>query len=240
MSNNKNKNALVTGAAKRLGREIALFLAREGWNVAIHSHTSSADEVIKEAESYGVKAVEVKGDLNNFSELRQVVLKANEQLGEISLLINNASIFEQCRFMDTEEDIFDRHMAINFKAPFYLSQDFARQSEGGGHIINICDTFVLRNRTSYFSYLLSKKSFRDLSKMLALELAPEHRVNTLLPGTIQEFSNNMDEGFISKRTEELPMGELVKAPEILDTIKYLLDGNATGQEIFLDGGEHLI
>ena len=178
--------------------------------------------------------------MNNSEETRALISKANEALGEITLLVNSASIFEKCKFTETEEDIFDRHMNINFKAPFFLSQDFAKQCTNNGHIVNICDTFTNKRKTSYFAYLLSKKVFRSFSKMAAAELAPKIRVNAVLPGAVEEYSENVDPQFLEKRINELPMKKLVKVDEIIKAILQLEESNLTGQELFLDGGEQLL
>lgn len=240
MSSGNNRNALITGAAKRIGREIAIELAKQGWNIALHYHTTSPTDVVKELESYGVKATTIQADLNIYSQTRDVLLKANEELGEISLLINNASIFEKYKFMDTDEDIFNRHMNINFKAPFFLCQDFARQCKGSGHIVNILDTKVTQNKTTYFSYLASKKSLAELSGMLALEMAPNIRVNAISIG-VTELSDDIDQQYLDDRVNSLPLKKKTTLDEINKTLSFLIQNDyLTGQNIFIDSGEQLI
>jgi pteridine reductase len=240
MSRIITKNAIVTGAAKRLGRDIALELAKNGWNIAVHYNTTEPKDVLKEIAALGVKAVAVKGDLLNFDEVSKLIAKAAKQLGEITLLVNNASIFEKIKFMESDENVFDSHMDIHVKAPFFLAQEFHLQCHSGGQIINIVDSFVCRNKSTYFTYLLAKKALRDLSKMLAVELAPAVRVNAVLPGAIEEYRSNFDQDFINRRLGNLPMKKLVTSKDVTNAIMFLTNSNLTGQEIFVDSGEQLL
>ena len=240
MSINNVKNALVTGGAKRLGREIAIALAKDGWNVAVHHNSTPADEVVKEIEELGRKAVAIKADLVNFAEVRNTMAQASSALGKISLLINSASRFEHVKFMDSEENTYDAHMDVHVKAPFFLSQEFARQCQNGGQIINIIDSSVTQNDGGHFAYFLSKKALRALSKMMAKQLAPGILINAIFPGAIEEFSDNVSKEFLELRKNKLPMKKFVTAKEITDTIILLTKTSLTGQEIFVDGGEQLI
>jgi NAD(P)-dependent dehydrogenase (short-subunit alcohol dehydrogenase family) len=239
MSSIKTKNALVTGAARRIGRDIALALANNGWNVAVHHNSTSADEVTNEIKKLGVKAIAIKADLDNPGDTKKLIAKAKAELGEINLLVNNASIFEKVSFKDTSEDVFDRHMNIHLKAPFFLAQEFATQTSNG-QIINIVDSKVTKNRTAYFAYLLSKKSLADLTRMLAVELAPNIRVNAILPG-LTELSDEVDQEYINKRVSQLPLQRKVATSEITDALLYLANSGAhTGQSLYLDSGENLL
>lgn len=240
MSRNIIKTALVTGAAKRLGAEIAIALAADGWNIALHYNSTKPDSVLEKIRKHGVKAEAIKADLNDFRQLRNIVPQATENLGEITLLINNASIFEKVSFAETDEDVYGRHMDIHVKAPFFLTQDFASQCTGRGQVINIVDSFTSKNKSSYFAYLVSKKSLRSLSKMLSLQLGPNILVNAVLPGAVEEFSENLDQAFLQRRISEIPTQKLATAKQITDGILYLANNNLTGQELFIDGGEQLI
>ena len=223
------KNALITGAAKRIGREIAIALSAAGWNVVVHYNKTKPDW-----------PKSVQADLNNFGEVTGLVKRAQDVLGgEINLLINNASIFEKVSFAETSEDVFDRHMSLHVKAPFFLAQAFAAQTKDG-QIINMLDTNIVRNKTTYFAYLLSKKSLGSLTQMLAVELAPNIRVNAVCPSTIEGFSSNLDKDYLLQREKELPMGKFANLQSVLDAILFLTTSQLTGQEIFVDGGEQLI
>ncbi len=239
MSRKNVKTALVTGGAKRIGREIALSLAKNGWNIALHHNTTPADKVLKEIKAFGVEAIALKGNLHDHASVVKLIPRANAQLGEISLLVNNASIFEKIPFSETSEDVFDRHFGLHVKAPFFLAQEFAKQTKNG-HIISIADAFTGRNRSKYFAYLASKKALRALNKMLAVELAPDIAVNVILPGAVEEYSDNLDPEFLQRRIGQLPAGKLGSTAQILETLHFLLGCGLTGQEIFVDGGEHLI
>jgi NAD(P)-dependent dehydrogenase (short-subunit alcohol dehydrogenase family) len=235
----KTKTALITGSAKRVGKAIALALAADGWNLALHHNSTSPDKTIAEIAKFGVKFCTIKADLNIHAEVLRVVAEANAQLGEISLLVNNASIFEKCSFAETNEDIFDRHMNINFKAPFFLSQAFAAQTSAG-QIINLSDTRVTDNKTTYFAYLHSKKALSNLTKMLAVELAPHVRVNEICIG-ITELSDNHDQEFLNKKVAALPLQRKTTVAEICESILHFNKFDyLTGQSIFLDSGENLL
>lgn len=236
---NAPRNALISGAGKRVGQAVAIALAKNGWNVALHHNSTDIAQTVAGVEKLGVKFCTIQANLNNHADVLQVLPQANAALGEISLLVNNASIFEKCSFAETDEDVFDRHMNINFKAPFFLSQAFAKQTENG-QIINICDTNVSKNKTTYFAYLLSKKSLSDLTKMLAVELGPRILVNGIFPTTISEFSDNVDQHYLQKRTKDLPLKNITNIVEILDAVNFLINSNLTGQEVFTDGGEQLL
>jgi len=236
---NSPKNALITGAAKRVGRAISLALAADGWNVALHHNSTDIREVSQQCQKLGAKVCTIKADLNNLSDLKNVIPAANSQLGEISLLINNASIFEKCSFEDTDEDIFDRHMNINFKAPFFLCQDFAKQTQNG-QIINISDTRTTDNKTTYFAYLNSKKSLSNLTKMLAVELSPSIRTNEIALGAC-DMEQSYDRKYLEKRVSQTPLGVAIDLNDITNAILYLSKQTyLTGQTLYIDSGENLI
>lgn len=239
ISENRNKTALVTGSAKRVGRAIALALAADGWKIALHYNSTDVSEVATECQKLGARTVTIKADLNDFTELQTVLPKANAALGEVTLLINNASIFEKCSFADTSEDVFDRHMNINFKAPLFLAQAFAKQCSGG-QIINISDARVTDNKTAYYAYLQSKKALSDSTKMLAVELAPKILVNEICIGTT-ELYDNLDQKHLDEKVNRLPLRHKTTLAEICETILHLNKSSyLTGQSIFLDAGEQLI
>lgn len=222
------KRALITGGAKRLGRHIALALAKSGWEVVIHYNSTQPDTELKKVTKAFVQA-----DLMNSNELDSLF-----KCGKIDLLINSASIYEKIGFIDSKESDFERNFALHVKAPYFLSQKFA--SQGGSHIINIVDAFVVNHKTKFFPYLLSKKSLLELSRMLAVELAPKVRVNAILPGVMREFNSNLDQDFLAQRRKLLPQGDFASANEVVQAIKFLCESVLTGQEIYVDSGEHLI
>ena len=223
------KTALITGSAKRLGREIALSLTNDGWEIIVHHNKTAPDaELVKLA-----KAV-VQADLLNFNELPELF-----RHGKIDLLVNSASVYEKKSFAASTEQDFDDNINIHLKAPYFLSQLFAKQATNG-HIINIVDAFTKRSKTNFFPYLLSKKALLDLTKMLAAELAPNIRVNAILPGVMREFSTNLDPEFLAKRKALIPQGDFASSADVVKTIKFLNETSLTGQEIYVDAGEQLI
>ena len=219
------KTALVTGSAKRLGKEIATSLANNGWKVIWHHNSTPIDVA---------GAVSVKADLTDFGQLPKLF-----EHGKVDLLINSASIYERKKFADSTEDDFDRNINLHVKAPYFLSQYFAKQTENG-HIINIVDAFIVKNKTVHFPYLLSKKALWDLTKMLAIELAPNIRVNAILPGAMREYSDNLDPEFKARRKAQIPQGEFATSKEVISAINFLINSELTAQEIYVDAGEHLL
>lgn len=163
-------------------------------------------------------------------------MKADFQ--DLEVLVNNASIFEPATIKNTEIELFDRHLAVNLKAPFFLIRDFAR-FVGTGNIINIIDTRMSKNDYTYAAYTLAKKSLADLTSMAALELAPDIRVNGIAPGFIlapEEASHD----YLDKLKQKLPMCQQGNVKQICQAMIYLLENDfVTGQLLFVDGGQHL-
>ncbi len=233
--------ALVTGAAIRIGKEIAIALAYDGYNIALHYNTSAkeAKKTKSEIERLGVFCELFQADLNDRKTYAPLVKKVLAKFPDCNILINNASIFERANFAETDEDIFDRHMTINFKAPFFLSQAFAKKCRAG-QIINILDNKITKDIGAFFAYLLSKKSLAAFNRMAARELAPNIRVNGIAIGTTG-ISKSLKAGDIEKKREILPMKEEVKIEHITRTLIDVINSrHLTGQCIFVDGGENLL
>ena len=240
MSSRKTKNVLITGAARRIGREIAIALAKDGWNVALHHNSTPATSVMKELKKFRIKSVAIKANLQDAASAKKLMQAACKELGQISLLINNASIFEKVSFAKTSEDIFDRHMNIHLKAPVFLSQEFAKQTKNG-QIINILDSNINANKNMHFIYQISKKSLAELTKHLAIELGPDIRVNAVCPSSVAGYTDNIDQDLLKKRLQKAPLKKFSGAEAICNAILYLDNADySTGQFIFSDGGEHLL
>ena len=169
------KTVLVTGAAKRLGRAIALHLAGAGWNVAIHYHGSAAEaeEVAAAARASGVKAATFKADLSREEDTAGLIGRAAIELGPLTALVNSASIFENDDWQSANRASWDAHMETNLRAPFVLSQTFARQVPGKGAIVNIIDQRVLKPTPQFISYSLSKAGLHWLTTTLAQALGQQ-------------------------------------------------------------------
>ncbi|WP_136620010.1 MULTISPECIES: SDR family oxidoreductase [Mesorhizobium] len=235
--------ALVTGGAKRIGRAIVEDLAAHGFAVAIHCNRSriEADALAAAINASGGRAAVIAADLTDMDAVGDLVGQAQAALGPLSLLVNNASLFEDDSVLDFDWRAWDRHFAVHVKAPALLAQNFARALPGEqeGLIVNMIDQRVWRPTPRYFSYALSKSTLWTATQMMAQSLGPRIRVNAIGPGPTlknarqddSDFSAQVD-GLILKRGPELP--------EFGATIRYLWEARSvTGQMIALDGGQHL-
>jgi NAD(P)-dependent dehydrogenase (short-subunit alcohol dehydrogenase family) len=239
----RKKSVLITGAGKRIGRAIALDLASQGWDVAVHYFTSKddADDVVTEITRQGGRAVAVQANLGVEAETAGLVPAAVEQLGVLTALINNASVFERDEIDSADRESWDRHMETNLRAPFVLSQAFARQlpAEERGCIVNIIDQRVWNLTPHFVSYTLSKAGLWTLTQTLALALAPRIRVNGIGPGPTLRNDRQSEEHFAAQ-WENIPLQRPTGPEEICQGVRFILDAPAlTGQMIALDGGEHL-
>ncbi|HTH97214.1 MAG TPA: SDR family oxidoreductase [Stellaceae bacterium] len=237
------RTALVTGAAKRIGRAVALDLASWGWAVAVHYNGSSdaAEEVVGLIRAGGGKAVALQADLASEQATKGLVPCAVQALGPLGCLVNNASVFEHDTLLDCDRDAWDRHMETNLRAPFVLTQDFAHAlpEAAEGVIVNILDERVW-NLTPYFtSYTLSKTGLWTLTQTAALALAPRIRVNGVGPGPTLP-SPRQSQAQFDRQCAEMPLKRGTSPEEIAAAIRFILAAPAmTGQMIALDGGQHL-
>ena len=235
------KTALVTGAAKRIGREIALALARAGVNVAVHFRQSAkqAEELRAELASNGVTAWMVEADFNDIAATQRLIPEVLEKAGSLDILVNSASMFLPSTIQNLEFAGLTQHMQINAWAPFVLSREFARLS-GRGKIINILDTRIVGDDQSHVAYILSKQVFALLMKMTAVEFAPRITVNGVAPGLILPPAGK-DESYLDGLAQTIPLKRHGEPVDIADAVLYLLKSDfVTGQVIFVDGGRHLM
>jgi NAD(P)-dependent dehydrogenase (short-subunit alcohol dehydrogenase family) len=240
---NPAKVALVTGAAKRIGKSIALRLAESGWHVAVHYRKSAAkaEAVAAEIRLRGGKAMTVEADLSREQEVETIVPKVAEHLGTLSLLVNNASVFEMDKADTATRASWDRHIETNLRAPLVLSQAFARQytSESGGNIINLLDQRVWKLTPYFLSYTVAKTGLWALTRTLALSYAPRIRVNAIGPGPTLPSPRQSEEQF-TRQSAAMPLGHGATPHEIARAVLFILSSpSMTGQMIALDGGEHL-
>jgi len=236
------KTALVTGAAKRLGRAIALHLASQGWNVAIHYHGSAeeAESAAQEARAKGVKAATFKANLSREEESAALIGRAAAQLGPLTALINSASLFENDDWQSAGRASWDAHMETNLRAPFVLSQAFARQVPDKGAIVNIIDQRVLKPTPQFISYSLSKAGLYWLTTTLAQALGPNIRVNAVGPGPTMRNVRQSEEDFTRQRDATV-LKRGAEPEDVARAVAYLLNAEAvTGQMLAVDGGQHLI
>ena len=243
MSEETSKNALVTGAAKRVGRAIALDLARHGWAVAVHYNTSEAEahEAVAAIRGDGGRAVAIGADLAVEGDVERLLCRAIESLGPLRCLINSASVFERDSLEDVTSHSWNLHMAVNLRAPLLLIQGFVRQLPEGaqGNVINIIDERVWNLTPHFVSYTLSKSALWTLTRTLAPALAPQIRINGIGPGETLPSSHQTEESF-ERMCTTMPLGRGTTPQEICDAVRFLLGaGSMTGQMIVLDGGQHL-
>jgi NAD(P)-dependent dehydrogenase (short-subunit alcohol dehydrogenase family) len=243
MSEIKTGNALVTGAAKRIGRAIALDLAAAGWNVAVHYH-KSADEAAaaaREIEALGRGAVAIKADLTSEAEVAAIIPKAAASLGPLTCLVNSASTFVMDDIRTMTRASWDQHIETNLRAPLVLSQAFAAQvpGDGAGAIVNMLDERVWKLTPYFLSYTVAKCGLWTLTQTLALALAPRIRVNGIGPGPTLP-SPRQTEAQFRAQWDSMPLKRGTTPAEICRAVRFILDSPAiTGQMIALDGGQHL-
>jgi pteridine reductase len=232
----------VTGAGRRLGRAFAEALASCGANIAVHYGRTAkgAEETVQAALTHGVRAVTLQADLSQTDQVSSLIERAVEALGEVTILINNASVFEPLGLMDTTLEAWQRHLTINLTAPFLLSQSFGRHRTGRqGVIINMLDWRALRPGPDHFPYTISKSGLVAMTRSLAQALAPNIRVNGLALGAILPPPGM--EGFDETVIQGVPLNRWGSVEETVDALLFLLAGPdfITGEILHLDGGRQL-
>ncbi|MCT4634931.1 MAG: SDR family oxidoreductase [Rickettsiales bacterium] len=240
MTNELQKNVLITGAAVRIGKYIAEKLAYDGWSIALH-YNNSEQEAYDLAHSLLpiTNVMLFKANLADKEDSAQLIDNVNKQLGPVNLLINNASICVNDNLDNLNSSTLENHFAIHVNNIVYLSKCMAKQ-EGAKDIINIIDSDISRNIKKFFSYNLSKKTLFDLTKMLAVSLAPYLKVNAIAPGPML-FKKGQNPQVFKELVNESPLHREATLQELYDCIMFLVNNNSiTGQTIYLDGGRHLI
>lgn len=235
--------ALVTGAARRIGRAIALDLAAHGWRVGIHYRRSREDarQVAEEISALGGAAVLLEGDLTRGPDTAGLVTRCGEALGPVLCLVNNASEFEPDTVATLTPDSWDQHLEVNLKAPVFLAQALTRQLPPSvvGNVINIIDQRVWRPTPEFFSYTISKAGLWMATRTLAQALAPRVRVNAIGPGPVLRSVHQSEHDFHAERRSTL-LGRGPAPEEIAAAVRFILEApSMTGQMIALDGGQHL-
>jgi pteridine reductase len=232
---------LITGAAKRIGRTIAKYLATLNYSIAIHYHHSykEAQGLAKEIRDNNGHCEIFNADLANTKAVQQLLPKVTKKFPNLQFLINNASLFKQSDIKTGNLTDFDQHFAINLRAPFILTSQFAKLCVKGSSIINILDTNVSKAKTAHLSYLLTKKSLMDLTRLTAVELAPHIRVNAIAPGLILAPAQKTND-YLNRLAKNIPLERRGEPADIAKAVHFLMENTyITGQTIFVDGGEHL-
>jgi pteridine reductase len=234
------EGALVTGGSDRIGMAISIALAEAGFNIALHYNNSEqkALQTQSEIQSKNVECEIFKADLAKKDETTEL-LKSVRKRFDITVLINCASLFITDKLTDDDDQLFETLFNVNFKAPYFLTKEFAKQSNKG-LIINLLDTNISKNSTEHFSYLLIKKFLKDFTEMSALELAPYIRVNGIAPGLILP-PKGKDMSYLEKLSEKIPLKSIGNPKNITETVLFLIRNEfITGQIIYVDGGENLL
>ena len=236
----QNKVALVTGAGVRLGQAIAQKLGQMGMRVVIHYHHSEkgAKQTLKLLSGNELRNLILQADLKEVSAIKELVRKAEEQSGPISVLINNAADFFPTPLFSTTEEEWDHLFEINLKAPFFLAQTVAKgmKKRGEGKIINLVDVSADRPWVNFLPYCTSKAGLGSLTKGLARALAPEIQVNAIAPGTILPPPEH-EEMDLSVSVEQSLLKRIGLAEDIVQTVEYLLKSDfVTGTILPVDGG----
>ena len=243
--------ALITGGARRLGKAMALYLAGRGHDIAVHYHASAeeAEATAAEIRALGVRAEIFQADLLDLDATETLVPRATAALGPLTVLVNNASIFEYDNLGSATRQSWDRHMGSNLRAPFVLTQGFARQAPKADRsgaepraqalIVNMIDQRVLKPTPEFMTYSLAKAGLWWLTQTSAQALAPDIRVNAIGPGPTLQGNRQSDDHFARQRAATI-LQRGADEGDIQAALGYLLDAGAvTGQLICVDGGQHL-
>jgi len=245
----QRKTALITGGSKRIGREISLKLAELNYDLVIH-YNNSKDEAEKLAnlieKKYSVKVSVFKADLLNHQELKSLVDFMKKNFFNWNLLINNASFFNKSKFLDEDfQKDWQDNLDIHLMAPIYLIKEFTKQvlinKIDDAQVINMLDKNIARHDTKYFNYLITKKFLATATKMIALEIAPNVRINGISPGlTLASINSDNPQKELEMLSAIIPLKKTGNIENILQTLEFLIKNKfITGQIISIDGGSSL-
>jgi pteridine reductase len=241
MADLTGRTALVTGAARRLGRGIALALAREGVNVIVHHRGPSAraGEVLQELTACGVRSWSIEAELADPARLESVIPRALECAGALDILVNNASIFLPGTLSEITLESLEQQIRANTWAPFALTREFARRV-GKGKVVNLLDSRISGYDWNHVAYILSKHLLSILTRMTAVEYAPDLAVNAVAPGLILPPPGK-DENYLEELAAGVPLKRPGSIADVTSAVIYLLKSDyLTGQTINVDGGRHAV
>lgn len=235
--------ALVTGGAQRIGRAIVLALARAGYALAIHARVSraEADALCAAIAAAGGQAHSVLADLGDHDAVLGLVSTAAAAIGPLTLLVNNAALFEPDEIGKLDRNCFDRQFAVNLRAPLFLVQAFAAQAPDGADasVVNLLDQRVYKPTPHFLTYGLTKSALHTATTTLAQALAPRLRVNAVAPGPTLP-SQRQDAASFARQAQAVPLGRGPSPEEIADAVLYLANARSvTGVTIAVDGGQRL-
>lgn len=235
----KGRSVLVTGAAKRIGRAIAIDLARSGANVAIHYRNSEHDAsaAVEEARSFGVKSRSFAADLTSASAVDSLIHESREFLGSLDIVVSAAAVFKKTPWADVTEADWDYHFDANLKTTFLLARSASRVMSDGSSFVTMGDWSGIRSYRGYLPYCVSKAGVIALTKALAQELAPRIRVNCVCPGTVLPPEHASPEA-IDRIRQRTPLGRIGDPADVVAAVRFFVDGTtfATGSVLVVDGG----
>ena len=239
----KNKNLLITGAATRVGKAIALHFAERGWNIGLHYFRSSskAKKLKKIIEENNVKVALIKADLKNSKQTEKIVPLARKKLGTIDCLVNNAALFEKDDIANFSIKSWNDHLNINLLAPAILTKQFAKQAskKSVSNIVNIIDQRIFKLTPFFMSYTISKSGLQTLTKTMAMRLGPNIKVNAIAPGPTIKSKIQTDRHFRNQVRSTL-LKKSVKLEDICNSVEFLINNSSvTGQIIAVDSGQNL-
>ncbi len=246
MTNLQDKVALITGGSRRIGAGIVRVLHQGGMNLVLHyRHSATAAEALRAelCEQRPDSVLLIRGDLTKIAKVKSLVRQCAAEFGRLDALINNASVFFPTPLRLADETQWQNAMDTNLKAPFFLSQAAAPHlKKTGGAIINITDLYADRPLAGHAIYCATKAGLWSLTKSLALELAPQVRVNAIAPGAILWPENDTDELAHQRLVSRTPLKRTGKARDLANAVKFLLtDADfITGQMIHVDGGRGVV
>ena len=243
MASSQKKIALVTGAGKRIGRAISLFLAARGYAIGLHCNLSraEAEELAREIDGKGGRAAVIEADLADENALQALIGRTQAELGPPTCLVNNAALFQYDEAPSFDIETWRRHHAVNLLAPVLLARDFALGLPAGetGVVVNIVDQRARRPSPAFFSYGVAKAGLWAATEMLAQALAPRVRVNAIGPGPVLANPNQSAADFAAQQ-RALPLERGATPADIAAAVGFILDQPAmTGELLLLDGGQHL-
>jgi pteridine reductase len=240
----EGKVAMVTGGAVRIGRAISLALADAGADVVVHhsNSTAEADAAVAEIAARGRRALAISADFTDPVPAAQRVMDgAIQAFGRVDVLVNSAAIFGSGTLASISESDWDRHFAINLKAPCFLCREFAARHAAAepGSIINIVDWRALRPRPGNLAYTLTKAALVTMTEILAQELAPQIRVNAVAPGAILPPAGAGGD-YLERLTQKIPLRRTGSVDDVTSAVLYLVRSDfITGDILCVTGGEHL-
>ncbi len=247
----KDRVALVTGAAHRLGKAVATALAEEGCHLVVHYGTSKKEamQTVDELSALGVEALALPADLSQAKEIEELFSRLETRFGKLDILVNSAATFQPQAHQSVSAEDWDRVMAVNLRAPFLCTQQAARlmlesrrQEDPPGLVVNMVDLSAVSAWPGYVQHGVSKAGLLHLTRIGARELAPGVRVNAILPGAVLPPPGLDADGMEWRRMgETLPVGRPGEPSQVGMTAVFLARNDfITGDVIFVDGGEHLL